>query len=125
MAPDRRDDPWPNEPDEFDPEERFGFGEPEEFDPRDRWGDPEHDLPNVPEPPDPEDLDPELQRTFWASVVLVNAGVAGVAIGLMLVFFRGAWTVGLAAVGVGAVALVRTYFFYRSFRRERADDDAP
>jgi hypothetical protein len=123
VSPDRRDDPWPDEPDEFDPEERFGFGEPEEFDPEERWGDPERDLVQVPEPPEPGSVDEELQRTFWASVFLVNVGVAGVSLGLMLVYFRGMWLVGLGAVGVGAFALARTFLYYREFKRERIDGD--
>jgi hypothetical protein len=123
VAPDRRDGRWPDEPDEFDPVERFGFDEPDEFSPEERWGDPERDLPNVPEPPQGDEVDEELQRTFWASVVLVNVALGGVSIGLMLIYFRGQWLVGGGAFTVGVFALARTYLTYREFARNRLDGD--
>jgi len=122
VAPDRRDGRWPDEPDEFDPVEQFGFDEPDEFSPEKRWGDPEHDLPNVPEAPRGGEIDEEVQRTFWASVVFANVALGGISLGLMLIYFRGQWTVGLGALGVGVFALARTYLYYRQFTRERSDD---
>jgi hypothetical protein len=123
VAPDRRDGRWPDEPDEFDPIEQFGFDEPDEFSPEKRWGDPERDLPNVPEAPQGDEIDPELQRAFWASVVLANVALGGLSLGLMLIYFRGQWTVGLGAVGLGAFALARTYLYYRQISRERLGDE--
>jgi hypothetical protein len=95
--------------------------DPGEDDHEERWGSPETDLPSVPEVeiPTPSktaaDAGPELKRAFWGAVVLANVGVAGITIGPMLVFFRGNWTLGLALVGLGVLALVRTYTVYRSF----------
>jgi hypothetical protein len=97
-------DPWPDEPEEPAPESR--------------WGDPERDLPRVPTPAvDEEDVDPEILETFWRSVVLANVALFGLALGPMLVFFRGQWLWGGAAVALGAVAGLRVYHHYRAFER--------
>jgi hypothetical protein len=108
-------DKWPDEPDEPDPESR--------------WDDPENDLVSVPsvEPPDLDpgsegagiEVDAEVARLFWAAVVYANIALGGVAIGLLLVLFRGQVTVGGAAVAVGLFALYRTYDLYRT-HQERA-----
>ena len=107
----RDSNPWPDEPEEEDPEER--------------WGDPENDLSNVPaveipnsEPDEDTEIDGDLRTAFWATVVLVNVAVAGVSIGAMLVYFRGELLVGGGAVAVGLLALVRAYYFYRDFRED-------
>jgi hypothetical protein len=102
------DEPWPDEPDEPNPE--------------DRWGDAERDLVRVPEAPEVStpsasdtDVPAEVARNFWAAVVFANVGLFGVSLGAMLIGFRGQWLWGGAAVLVGALALVRTYLQYRSF----------
>lgn len=117
-------DEWPDEPEEEDPESRWG-------DPESRWRDPERDLPSVPEVavPDPSgsSADPELARLFWASVIAGNVALLGLALGPILVFFRGDWRLGAACVAVGAFALYRTYTYYRRVRARRSDgsdDDA-
>lgn len=113
-------DEWPDEPDEPDPEAR--------------WGDPETDLVSIPsveapEPPDPGEpgagveVDAEVARFFWVSVVFANVAVGGIGIGLLLVGFRGQWTTGGVAVAVGLFALYRTYDTYRRYRAE-TDGDA-
>lgn len=113
----RDSDPWPDEPREENPEER--------------WGDPEEELSNVPsvdvpdsEPDEETPIDGDLQRAFWATVVLVNVAVAGVSIGAMLVYFRGNLVVGGGAIAVGAFSLVRAYYFYRDFRDSEDADGA-
>ena len=106
-------DEWPDEPEEENPESR--------------WGDPERDLPSVPEVamPDSEETsaDPELVRLFWASVVAANVALLGLALGPMLVFFRNDWGLGAASVAVGAFALYRTYTYYRRVRARRSAGD--
>ena len=93
-------DRWPDEPDEPDPEAR--------------WGNPEEDLVSVPsvETRAPEsgsegggvEIDAEVARLFWAAVVYANVAVAGVTIGPLLVAFRGQLTVGgVAIVGVASL----------------------
>ena len=109
-------DEWPDEPEEENPESR--------------WGDPERDLPRIPEvaTPDPGEssADPELLKLFWASVVAANVALFGLALGPMLIFFRGDWLLGGASVAVGAFALYRTYTYYRRVRARRDDGgDAP
>jgi hypothetical protein len=109
---------WPNEPEEEDPE--------------DRWPDPETELPNVPrapevqvpEPPTPEsEASPELRRAFWAAVLFANVGLAGVALGPMLAYFRGQVALGAGVFALGVLALGRTYVEYRGVR-EGAFDEA-
>jgi hypothetical protein len=107
-------DPWPDEPDEDDPERR--------------WGDPERDLTNVPEvdvpnsePGDDVEVDSELATAFWVSVFFANVALAGLSIGAMLVYFRGDWMFGGAAFAVGLFALVRVYTYYRSVTGDDGD----
>ncbi len=90
-----------------------------------RWGDPERDLPRVPEvsSPDPGDADTELLTLFWASVVAANVALLGLALGPMLIVFRGNWKLGGVSVAVGAFALYRTYVYYRRVQTRRADDN--
>lgn len=113
---------WPNEPEEEDPE--------------DRWPDPETELPRVPrapevqvpEPPTPEsEASPELRRAFWAAVLFANVGLAGVALGPMLAYFRGQLALGAGVFALGVLALGRTYLEYRGVREgavDGASDDA-
>lgn len=95
------EDPWPDEPDEPDPD---SLG-PE--------------APEAPEPPsvDLEDVDApdDLQRTFWATVVLVNVGLLAVSLAAMFAFFQGRYLLsgGLAVLGVGALA--HAYREYRGY----------
>jgi hypothetical protein len=103
-------DPWPDEPEEPNPESE--------------WGNPERDLPRVPTPSvDEADVDPEILETFWRSVVLANVALFGLALGPMLVYFRGQWLWGAAAVALGAVTGVRVYHHYRAFQRRHVDGD--
>ena len=104
--------------------------EPQEDDPEKRWGNPEKDLssgldiPSVSTPQtDEANADPELLRVFWGSVILANLGVGGVCIGPMLVYFRGQWELGGFLVVFGLFCLARTYSLYVGFRDERADGD--
>jgi len=102
-------DPWPDEPEEPNPESR--------------WGDPERDLPRVPKPAvEEQDVDPEILETFWRSVVLANVALFGLALGPMLVYFRGQWLWGGAAIVLGALAGLRVYHHYRAFERRHGDD---
>jgi hypothetical protein len=106
-------DPWPEEPEQPEPE-------PE---PESRWGNPEDDLPRIPTPDtDETDVDPEILETFWRSVLLANVAVLGVALGPMLIYFRGQWLFGLGAVAVGVIAGLRVYQHYRAFTSRHAGD---
>lgn len=94
---------WPDEPEEFDPDD---IG---------------------PEPPDATsnidsrvkaslgataDIDDEVFKAFWGSVVFLNVALAALSIGTMLVYFRGDWAMGGPALLIGAVAAVFTVRFY-------------
>jgi hypothetical protein len=111
-------DEWPDEPDEPDPEAR--------------WGAPEEDLvstPSVEIPGEDADeagagveVDGDLAKFFWATVVYANVALAGISIGLLLIVFREQWGWGGGAVAVGLFALYRTYDLYRTYREEVVDD---
>ncbi len=110
------DDEWPDEPSENDPERR--------------WGDPERDLPNAVTPGSDEemsDVDPELFKTFWASVFFANVALGGLSLGAMLIVFRAQWTFGLGLVAVGGFAAWRTWAYYVAFknRDDPEEDDSP
>lgn len=116
-------DPWPDEPEEPDPEARWG-------DPEARWGNPERDLEKtvrIPEVSIPEatggSADPELSRAFWASVLFVNAAVFMLSLGPLLIVFRGRWTLGLGLVAGGALLLGRTYQLYQSFKGSKDEPE--
>lgn len=101
--------------------------EPEEFDPEKRWGSPEFDLPNVPDAPTPtlgeSDAAPRIKKTFWASVIFANLALFGLTVGPMVLFFREDLTLGGVLLAVGAFSAFRTWSTYVSFRdREEADD---
>lgn len=96
--------------------------------------DPEPDPPSLgPGPPEvdvPEvetsdalagDVDPELARTFWRLVLVLDVGLLAVALGAMFVYFRGNWERGLALAGFGVAVLA---YGAVQYRRYRADDAA-
>lgn len=97
--------PWPDEPDEFDPE---SLG------------------PGAPEPPtlsEDTETDDETIQAFWGAVILANVGLFAVSIGPMLAYFEGETTLGAALFVVGAVALGRTYYIYRRQSTSEADEE--
>jgi hypothetical protein len=122
-----------DEPDDPDPEARWGdpearWGDPEARwgDPEARWGDPERELPTVPEVRVPSvEVDPSetpdtpqaqaQAKAFWLAVVYANVGLGGVTVGPLVAVFRDMWLVGVAAFLVGLFALGRTYQIYRRF----------
>lgn len=64
--------------------------------------------------PDPEtDVPPDLARAFLRLVVVFNAAVLALALGLMLIGFRGAWLRGGGLVVVGGGGLAYGYWRYR------------
>ena len=108
------DDPWPDEPKEFDPHS-LGPGSPGSGDGDLTGGDEEHDV------------DDDTFRSFYGAVVLANVGLFGVTVGPMLWFFRGQTLIGGAMFLVGVGALVRTYRIQKQYqqrrRAEKADED--
>jgi hypothetical protein len=59
------------------------------------------------------DVDEELARGFFSAVLLANLGLFALALGALLAYFRGQYTLGGGAMLVGTVALVRTYWLVR------------
>ncbi|MEF8820234.1 MAG: hypothetical protein V5A31_12705 [Haloferacaceae archaeon] len=107
------------------PEEPFGPVEPAEYDPENQFGSPERDLaPQAPTPSTaPEDVDRDLAATWWTSVVLANVALGAPAVGLMLIYFRGEWRAGGAAVLVGLLAAAALVRSIRGFHQRRDEDD--
>ena len=95
------EDPWPDEPEEFDPHS-LGPGIPE--------------APSLSDPASGDvELSADLVKAFWAAVLFTNVGLLGVALGPMLVFFEGRTDVGGAAFLIGVLALVFAYRRYRGY----------
>ncbi|WP_254543704.1 DUF7322 domain-containing protein [Halomarina pelagica] len=100
------EDAWPDEPEEFDPES---------IGPRVEYAAPE-DLADA-------DVSDELFRAFWATVLMANVGLFAVSLGLMFVVFRAQYRLGGVVFGVGALALLFGYRYYRSYQDDRAERD--
>ena len=117
--------------------------EPEEYDPEAEFEDPESNsltIPQVQPPgvtpekveetlvPSSEDVPTELARTFWVIVLVINAGLLALSIGVMFLIFRGdVSTAGPLLLG-GALLLALAYRRYRAFERSEdvsvSDDSA-
>ncbi|MCU4800213.1 hypothetical protein OB920_07510 [Halobacteria archaeon HArc-gm2] len=102
----------------------------------DEYGGPDHDasllsepadedLPG-PDPPSPTgagEVDPEIRNLFWRLVLVFNVAIAALALGPMLIYFRGALELGLQVTAGGALTFAYGVFRYRRFRA--TDDEAP
>lgn len=102
----------PDEPAEFDPES-LGPETP----------DVEPDLEESLEAVD--EVDEDLFQAFWGAAIFLNVAIAAVAIGLMLVYFRGEWSRGGAALAVGGIAAVFTARFYLGYHNDGDDETNP
>jgi uncharacterized membrane protein YjjP (DUF1212 family) len=95
------DEQWPDEPEQFDPD---SIG---------------------PETPDATDIDAEtlesvpegLFRAFVGSAIMLNVALFGLSLGAMLIYFRGDWQVGGAALAAGVAGGVFTARYYWQYRR--------
>lgn len=89
---------------------------------------PRVEIPSVRDPseslPDPSTVDPKIQRSFAIAVLYANVALLGVALGLMLIGFRGEWRWGGLSVVVGVLAGIRVYQTYRGFEQWREERDA-
>jgi hypothetical protein len=81
--------------------------------------------PPVPGPPTQEpptdpnpDAPPKLRASFWLLVLLLNLAIGALAVGLMLVGFRGQWETGGALVLVGTGGLALAYLRFRTVRHK-------
>jgi hypothetical protein len=64
------------------------------------------------------DADPELQKEFWSQVLLFNIALFCLSLGVMLVVFRGQWTLGGGLFAVGLFAFGRGYRRYRTVQKD-------
>jgi hypothetical protein len=92
------DDPWPEEPD--DP-----FGD---------LGDPERQF-DLPVGEDAE-VPTALQRAFWGLVAVFNVALFAIAVGALLIGFRGQWELGGSVLAAGLVLLGYGLYKYRRYR---------
>ena len=106
---------WPDEPDEFDPDD-VGPETPDSTPTlRESFG-------------AAADVSEDLFRAFWASVLFLNVALAALSIGAMLVYFRGDYASGGPALFVGTVAAFATARYYWRVKTGRysqpdADDE--
>jgi hypothetical protein len=69
------------------------------------------------------DVSPELFRTFWLLVVLLNIGLFAASLGVMLLYFRGQVQFGGGLFVVGVAALTYSYGRYRRYLDGRDGSD--
>lgn len=101
MRPDGRtvfDDPWPEEPDDpygdlGDPESQFGLTIP-----------------------DGTDAPRALRRAFWGLVAVFNVAIFAIALGALLIAFRGQWDLGGSLLASGLVVFGYGVYRYRRYR---------
>ncbi|ARS91625.1 DUF7322 domain-containing protein [Natrarchaeobaculum aegyptiacum] len=72
--------------------------------------------------PDTSDVPPELLKTFWSIVLVVNGAVLAYALGLMILVFWGDVERGLALVAGGVILSGFAYKRYRNYRRWREEE---
>ncbi|MWG36440.1 DUF7322 domain-containing protein [Halomarina oriensis] len=104
---DRQDDPWPDEPEEFDPDSLA----------------PSVDVPEAPGTPEfsESDVDDDLFRAFWGAVVMLNVALLGLSLGPMFLYFWGDLRLGGGTTLIGLVSAVFAYRFYAGYQRDRQD----
>lgn len=66
--------------------------------------------------PDASGANPELQRAFWQLVLVFNAAVFAVSLGVILLGFRRDWEIGGALLVGGTVAFLYGVRKYREHR---------
>lgn len=66
------------------------------------------------------DIDREVFGYFWGTVLIANVAVFALALGPMLIFFRGQWSLGGRLIALGVVLTAWTYYRVRTY--EGPDD---
>ncbi|WP_154658617.1 DUF7322 domain-containing protein [Halopiger djelfimassiliensis] len=85
----------------------------------------EHDSESAPDlgvSTDEVDVPPDLARIFWALVLVINAAVLSVSLGVLFAIFDGITTRSIALIAGGVVLFGFAVYRYRAFR---ADTDDP
>lgn len=85
-------------------------------DPESRYPDPAEELPNVPEPPrpDPDEIPPGLRASFWWLVLVFNAALLALWLGLLFVVFEADYDFGGRLLFAGVVLFAYGYYKYRT-----------
>ncbi|WP_226040994.1 hypothetical protein [Natrinema sp. DC36] len=119
-----------NEPEEWDPEEEFydpdsdGLTIPQVSTGDDEPDDDLDDLSSVIEPPAVStaetDVPGDILQAFWALVLVLNAAVLAVSLGLLLAVFEGSLIRGGVLVAAGVVLFGLAGRRYRRFRNDDA-----
>ena len=129
----------PDEPEEPDPEADFRDPESDSLtiprvdtedagsgltsDLRSDFVDEDVKVPEVDAPTGTEaDVPPDLQKTFWALVIVVNGAVLGIALGAMLLVFEGDTDRGVPLLAGGFLLFGFAYRRYRQFRISEDED---
>lgn len=76
--------------------------------------------------PDASDAPPELVKTFWALVLVINAALLAVSLGVLFLVFEGAMRRGGALLAGGLLLLGFAVRRYRTYRQstDRSESDA-
>ncbi|WP_306056898.1 DUF7322 domain-containing protein [Natronococcus wangiae] len=124
--------------------------EPEEWDPEEEYADPDSDsltIPRVPtedagsnlrsdlrsefeSPAEPgvstaeTDVSSDLLQAFWSIVLVVNAAVLAVSLGVLFLIFEGAITRSATLIGGGAILFAFAVHRYRAYRESERRDAA-
>lgn len=108
------EDAWPDEPEEFEPE---NLG-PEAPDTSSNIDSRVKDSLGA-----TADMEEGVFRAFWGAVVFLNTALAALSIGAMLVYFRGDWAMGGPALLIGTIAAGFTIRFYLQGKRKLRERD--
>ncbi|MDF9745128.1 DUF7322 domain-containing protein [Natrinema salsiterrestre] len=121
-----------NEPEEWDPEAEFydpesdGLTIPQVGGENDEQDDDLQNLANAIEPPTvptaETDVPGDVLQTFWALVLVLNAAVLLVSLGLLLVVFEGSIARGGVLVATGVLLFGLATRRYRRFQRDDRTD---
>ena len=76
-----------------------------------------------PSPADAAEADPEITELFWRLVLVFNVAIAALALGPMLIYFRGSWELGLQVTLLGALTFGYGTFRYHRFRADQDDGE--
>lgn len=66
------------------------------------------------------DVDADVARTFWRLVVVIDVGIAALALGPMFVYFEGDWQRGLILTAFGLAVLAYGVKTYRRYKAEES-----
>lgn len=84
---------------------------------------PADEIPNpgeelVAQLPDSDEVPDYVRRMFWSAVLMANAALLGVSLGVLLFVIVPEWRIeALGLIGIGLVCAAGTYLRYRQFKR--------